>query len=68
MGLTNFGYETGLSGGEPGTLPAYAVIARWSFATVENLQNGLGAHGAELIGDIPNFTGVQPIMQVSQIN
>jgi uncharacterized protein (TIGR02118 family) len=67
-GLLGFDYETGLAGGAPDTLPAYTVIARLSFGNIEDLQNGLGAHGAELIGDIPSFTNVQPVMQVSQIN
>ena len=68
VGLIGFNYETGLAGGAPDTLPAYAVISRLSFASINDLQNGLGSHGAELLGDIPNFTDVQPLMQVSQIS
>lgn len=66
MGLTDVNIETGLAGGAPDTPPAFTLIARLSFDTIDDLQAGLAAHGPELIGDILNFTDTQPIMQVSQ--
>ena len=68
VGLTGIDAEQGLAGGAPDSPPSYAVIARLKFNTVEELQNALAVHGPELIGDIPNFTDVQPLMQVSQIH
>lgn len=67
LGLTGFDVETGLAGGAPDTPPAYALIARLNFATIDDLQAALGTHGAELIADIPNFTDAQPVMQISQL-
>jgi hypothetical protein len=34
---------------------------------MDGLQGAMAAHGGELIGDIPNFTNVQPRLQVSQV-
>lgn len=59
--------DYGLGGGTPGSKPTYAAIGHVLFASAEDLQKGLGAHGAELMGDIPNFTDVQPVVQVSEV-
>ncbi|WP_373512450.1 EthD family reductase [Persicitalea sp.] len=68
LGLTGIDAEQGLAGAAPDSPPMYAAIARLHFGSVEELQNALAVHGPELIGDIPNFTDAQPLMQVSQIN
>jgi uncharacterized protein (TIGR02118 family) len=68
LGLTGIDAEQGLAGAAPDSPPSYAVIARLNFGSIEELQNALAVHGPELIGDIPNFTDVQPLMQVSQIH
>ena len=65
-GLIGIDLEAGLAGGAPDSPPAYAMIGRLNFASLDELQNALSAHGPELLGDIPNFTDVQPLMQISQ--
>lgn len=67
IGLTGIDLESGLAGGAPDSPPTYTMIARLRFASPDALQNALATHGPELIGDIPNFTDAQPIMQVSQL-
>ncbi|GAB3885718.1 EthD family reductase [Spirosoma agri] len=66
FGLQGIDLQEGLSGNEPGSLPAYAMITGLRFNTTDELNRGLNEHGAELIGDIANFTDAQPLMQVSQ--
>ncbi len=66
MGLTNVDLRSGLVGGASDTPPAYAMICNLSFGTIEEIQNALARHGPELLGDIPNFTNVEPIIQISQ--
>jgi hypothetical protein len=34
---------------------------------MEDLQQGLAAHGAEIMADIPKFTNVQPQIQVGNM-
>lgn len=66
VGLVSIDLEAGLAGGTPDSPPAYAMIGRLNFASLDELQNALSAHGPELMGDIPNFTNIQPLMQISQ--
>lgn len=67
MGLTGIDLEEGLAGGAPDSPAAYVLIGRLKFNTIEELQTALTVHGPELMGDIPNFTDVQPLMQISRI-
>lgn len=68
LGLMGINAERDLAGAAADSPPSYVAIGRLNFSSVEELQNALAVHGPELIGDIPNFTDVQPFMQVSQIN
>jgi uncharacterized protein (TIGR02118 family) len=65
-GLTGVDLRAGIAGGAPDSPAAYAMICNLSFNTVEELQSALATHAPELVGDIPNFTNVQPTMQISQ--
>ncbi len=65
--LTDFKATRGLAGGEPGSGPTYQFIAHLTFESPEAMGEKLGQHGAELFADVPNFTDVQPIVQVSEI-
>jgi len=66
IGLTGIDLYEGLAGGAPDSPPAFAMVGQLKFNTLEELQNALATHGPELTGDIPNFTNVQPTMQISQ--
>src|SRR5689334_13180523 len=48
-------------------LPApYAVIGHILFDSLESMKVALDEHGPTLIADIPNYTNVQPVIQVSK--
>jgi len=65
-GLTGTQVDEGMGGGAPGEPSPYMVICTLIFDTMAGFQNGMAAHGAELMGDVPNFTNVQPTIQVSR--
>lgn len=46
---------------------AYPVIAELSFDDLDSLNAALAAHGAETQADIPNFTDVAPVIQISEV-
>ena len=66
-GLVSIEISKGLSGLAPGSKPAYITIACLTFTSVEALQGALAATGSQVMGDIPNFTDVQPEVQVNEI-
>ncbi|WP_461146282.1 EthD family reductase [Spirosoma pulveris] len=65
FGLIGVDMNEGLAGGD--TPPPYAMITFLSFNTADELDKGMGTNGAELLGDIPNFTDVQPLTQVVRV-
>lgn len=56
----------GLATPDPETPAPYQVMALLELETVEDLQTLIAEHGAEVMGDIPNFTDVTPIIQISE--
>ncbi|KAA6465107.1 EthD family reductase [Acidobacteria bacterium AB60] len=49
-----------------GTAPAYALIAELFFPSVKHVQDAMARHRAEVIADIPNYTNVQPVVQLCE--
>lgn len=64
MGLTGAELLRG-SAAMDGSAPAYELVGKLLFTSVEAMQAALEVHGAEILGDIPNFTNVQPLIQVN---
>ncbi|HVA37322.1 MAG TPA: EthD family reductase [Candidatus Dormibacteraeota bacterium] len=59
--------EQGLAGAAPGSPPAYAAMGHLYFDTVEAFQASFGPHAEAIMGDIPNYTNVQPTIQISDV-
>lgn len=59
--------EQGLSGAAPGEPPAYAAMGHLYFASVEAFQAAFAPHAETIMADIPNFTDVQPTVQISDV-
>ena len=49
-----------------GSKPQFEVIANLTFASMQDLQGALQAHGQEIIADIAKFTDIQPVIQVNE--
>lgn len=65
-GITRYEIDQGLSGLAPGSEPIYAAVGRLYFSTINEFQQSMANHGAELQADIPNFTNIQPQFQISE--
>ena len=66
-GLIKVEIEEGVAGGSPGTSADFIVICGIFFPDPELLEQALEKHAMELLSDIPNFTSVVPVMQVSKV-
>lgn len=67
MGLVKGEIDEGMAGFTPDQPAPYAVIGYLTFSTLEDFQRGFAQHGAEIMGDVPNFTNIQPLVQISRI-
>ncbi|MFT5498702.1 MAG: hypothetical protein ACI9TH_004117 [Kiritimatiellia bacterium] len=67
MGLKGARVLKGVAGGEPGSAAPYRVMAVVDFESLEAFQAAAAAHGEEIFGDIPNFTNITPVVQISDI-
>ncbi len=59
--------EEGISGMQPGSSACYAAMGHLMFASVADFQASFGPHAQTIVGDIPNYTNSQPIIQISEI-
>lgn len=59
--------EQGLSGGMPGAPMTYVAIGHLSFDSVEAFQVAFTPNAPEIMGDIANYTNVQPVVQISEV-
>lgn len=58
--------ESGL-GGPGNTPPAYLIMSHMYFETVEAFEASFGPNAEKIMGDIPNFTNAQPVVQISEV-
>ena len=59
--------DKGLSGASPGTAATYVGMCHIFCDTVESFGAGFGPHAQEILADIPNYTDLQPIIQISEV-
>src|SRR5688572_33121589 len=57
--------EEGLGGATPGSPPAFSAMGHLYFDSVEAFEAAFGPHADAIMADIPNYTNVQPTIQVS---
>jgi len=50
-----------------GSAASFVCMANIWIKSVDELQATLAQHGGEIMGDIPNFTNIQPIIQVDEV-
>ena len=62
-----YSVDKGLAGGEPGSPPAYVGLCHIHVDSVESFQSAFGPHAGEILGDIPNYTDLQPVIQLSEV-
>jgi uncharacterized protein (TIGR02118 family) len=66
-GFRGVSVEHGLGGAAPGTAAAYVAMCQFQFDTAENFMAAFMPHAAVLQGDMPNYTDIEPIIQINEI-
>jgi uncharacterized protein (TIGR02118 family) len=59
--------EQGIGGAAPGMPAPYVAVAHFTFESAEAFQAAFGPHAQEIVGDIPNYTSIEPVIQISEI-
>jgi uncharacterized protein (TIGR02118 family) len=59
--------DEGVAGGAPGELAPHAAIGHLLFDSVEDFQGAFGPHTDEIMGNVPNYTRIQPVIQISEV-
>jgi uncharacterized protein (TIGR02118 family) len=59
--------DQGLGGAQPGSKPAFVAMANLHFDSVDAFQHAFAPHADSILGDIPNYTDIQPLIQVNEV-
>lgn len=59
--------DHGLAGAAPGSVPLNVAMAHLFFDSVEAFQNAFAPHADAIMSDIPNYTDIEPIIQISEV-
>jgi uncharacterized protein (TIGR02118 family) len=59
--------EKGRGGAAPGTPAEYAAMGNLYFDSMESFENSFGPAADQIMGDLPNFTNIEPVVQVSEV-
>ena len=59
--------DKGLAGGAPGAPATYVAACHMFFDSVPAFQTAFGPHAPKIMADIPNYTDIAPLVQVSEV-
>ena len=59
--------DKGLAGGAPGAPATYVAMCHIFCDSVEAFQAGFGPHAEAIMADIPNYTDLTPVIQISEV-
>jgi uncharacterized protein (TIGR02118 family) len=65
--LIRYTIDKGIAGGAPDAPPTYIGAGHLYCDSVESFQAGFGPHADEIMGDIPNYTNLSPVIQISEV-
>jgi uncharacterized protein (TIGR02118 family) len=67
FGLLRWEVDKGVGGGAPGSDAPFVATGHLYFNAPGEFEKGIAAHGKEILGDVPNYTNIQPQIQIAEI-
>jgi uncharacterized protein (TIGR02118 family) len=64
---TSASVDEGLAGGTPGSKPTYVAVGHLHFNTVDDFVTSFTPNAPAIMGDIPNYTDISPMVQINEI-
>ncbi len=65
--LKSASVDGGLAGAEPGSTAPFLAMGHMYFDSLEDFQQSFGPHAEQIMGDVPNYTNTEPIIQISEV-
>ena len=65
--LKSLAIDKGLSGRSPDEPIPYLAIGYLYFDKLSAYQNSFGPNAEKIVNDIPNYTNIQPVVQISEV-
>ena len=66
-GIAGVSVEKGIGGAAPGSEPTYVAMCHYLFDSAGGFLAAFAAHAGVLQGDMPNYTDIAPVIQVSEV-
>ena len=66
MGMKAVVVEQSIGTPMPDVPAPFSIVARLEFNNMEEMEMGMGHHSEALMGDVPNFSNVQPVVQIGK--
>ena len=65
--LKHYFIDSGVSGRTPNDPVTYVAVGGFYFEKLSDYKEAFGPNAEKIRGDIPNYTNIQPIIQISQV-
>jgi uncharacterized protein (TIGR02118 family) len=59
--------ESGLGGGVPGSPAPFVAMGNLYFDSLDSFGNSFGPNADKIMGDLPNFTDIEPVVQIGTV-
>ena len=59
--------EQGIGGATPGSRPGFIAMGHLYFDSMQEFQMAFAPHAEAIMADIPNYTDIQPTIQISEV-
>ena len=59
--------EHSITGATPGSRAGFIAMGHLYFESVEEFQTAFGLHAQAIVADIPDYTDIQPTIQISEV-
>ncbi len=66
FGMGRIDVEKGIEAMDGGSAP-YLCVAHVEFSDMDELKRGMERHAEELLADVPNYTNIEPEVQISEV-
>ncbi len=66
-GLVLTEVDRGVGSNPPGTPAPYVAVGHLIFNSMEDMQRGMERHDSDLAEDLSNFTDINPLFQISEL-